>query len=262
MQGLINALPSNDAGLIAELERQQAPIAKAYLAYWLLVNQGPSRAVNQLMNTAIQQTFTDSASKPIPSFDHKATYDYLAIKQLLLHLSYIHNTIENEQYTLPCWLFEKHPKSAKAIFEQSELIAVTDLKISACMEFAEWEAIKALRYFIEELQPSQYTKQETDLEKHLEIGRSFLYLFPEKLTKLEQAEMEQWKTQFWKDLTNASNKYPVLEKYLFHVQVVFFQSQVLLEEYYIQQGFTVNEAEGLALCVLKTYVEVPLKAYR
>ena len=262
LQGLINDLTSNDASLIAELERQQAPIAKAYLAYWLLVNQGPSREVNQLMNTAIQQTFTNTQSKGVSAFDYTATYDYSDLRQLLLHLSYLHSTPENTQYTLPCWLFEQHTKEAKTIFVPSKSATQANLQISTCLEFNNWEAIAALRYFVEELQPRQYSQQEIALMNTLEKDRSLLYLFPKKLTHPQKAAIDKWKIVFWNDLKASSNNYPVLEKSLFSLQVLFFQSQVLLEAYYMQKDFTADEAEGLALSVLKTYVEVPLGAYR
>ena len=262
LQGLINALTSNDASLIAELERQPEPLAKAYLAYWLLVNQGPSREVNQLMNTTIRQTFSRKPLKSVPSFDHTATYDYADLKQLLLHLSYLHTTPENNQYTLPCWLFEQHPKEAKSVFIQSNLVTPTSLQIGACWSFDDWESIAALRYFTEELQPRQYASQEVDLMHTLERARALLYLFPEKLTSIQKAAIDQWKLHFWNDLRTSATTYPVLEKYLFSLQVFFFQSQVLLEAFYMQQGFTADEAEGLALSVLRTYVEVPLRAYR
>jgi len=262
LQGLINALTSKDASLIAELERQQEPLAKAYLAYWLLVNQGPSREVNHLMNTAIHQTFSEQPLQSVPSFDHTATYDYADVRQLLLHLSYLHTTPQNNQYTLPCWLFEQHPKAAKALFVQSNSTTPASLQISACWSFDGWEPIAALRYFTEELQPRQYTSQDVDLMNALERARAHFYLFPEKLNSSQKTRIDQWKLQFWNDLLAASPKYPVLDKYLFSLQVFFFQSQILLEEFYMQQGFTADEAEGLALSVLKTYVEVPLRAYR
>ena len=258
LQALIHNLTSNKASLIAELEQQQAPIAKAYLAYWLLVNQGPSREVNQLMNTAIQQTFVHQPLKEVPAFDPMATYDYSDLRQLLLHLSYLHATAENTEYTLPCWLFEQHPKEAKAVFLQAKAANLANLKIGACSKFNDWETIAALQYFVMELQPRQYAQQEVALE----LDRSLFYLFPKRLTPVQKAAIDKWKIVFWDDLRSAATTYPVLEKNLFSLQVLFFQAQLLLEEYYMQEGFTANEAEGLALSVLRTYVELPLNAYR
>ena len=62
-------------------------------------------------------------------------------------------------------------------------------------------------------------------------------------------------------MDSSAKSYPVLGKNLETLKILFFQSQVLLEDYFMNKEFTPDAAEGLALSVLKTYVEVPLEVY-
>ena len=261
LQTILNALTNKDASLIAALERNKEPIAKAYLAYWLLVNQGSSREVNQLMNTAIRESFNKKTNKKSPPFDATASYDYIELQQLLLHIRYLHTAPMNTQYAIPCWLFEAHPQAANAVFNNAKLATLADLKLSGCMRFEEWQPIAILRSFLVELQPEQLSPQEVEMQELLETGRSFFYLFPEKLTVTQKKEIDRWKVKLWKDLQKTATKNPLLEKYAPTLKILFFQSQILIEDYYMQRGFSAEEAEGLALSVLKTYTTIPLKAY-
>lgn len=261
LQYLINSLTNNDASLIAALQRSSHPIAKAYLGYWKFVNQGPSAEVNHLLNTAIKESFQGQQVSTAPPFDVTATYDYTSLKQVLLHLRYLHAAPSNGNYAVPCWVFERHPQAANEVYTSNKLATLATLKVSGCLRFDDWESIKALQYFIAELQPKQLSpEQQAEWDTHT-TGRAFLYLFPTALTKAQKKEVDQWKIQFWKALAMANNQYPLLEKYYPTLKTVFFQSQVLMEDYYMQQGFTADEAEGLALSVLRTYIAVPLEVY-
>jgi len=261
LQYLINSLTSNDAGLIAALERSNHPISMAYLGYWMFANQGPSPEVNRLINSAIQESFANQQLKNTPPFDFTATYDYTDMQQLLLHLRYLHAAPANTQYAIPCWVFEKHPKEANAIYNKTKLSTLAELKVSGCLKFDSWESVQALQYFLEELQPTQLSPLDQEQLEKLTIGRTFLYLFPNKLIPTQKKEIDQWKIDFWKQLLAATNEHPLLEKYYSSLQILFYQSQVLIEDHYMKLGFTADEAEGLALSVLKTYAEIPLKVY-
>ena len=261
LQYLINSLTDNDAGLIAALDRSSHPIAKAYLGYWKFINQGPSPAVNQLLNAAIQESFAQAQVKNAPPFDYTANYDYTDLKQLLLHLRYLHAAPTNAQYAIPCWVFEKHRKEANEVYKKAKLATLGELNISGCPQFEDWESINSLQYFLSELQPQQLSPSDQATQEKLTTGRSFLYLFPTALTTSQKKEIDQWKIDFWKRSLAATNNHPLLEKYYGTLEILFFQSQVVIEDYYMQLGFTADQAEGLALTVLKTYVEIPLKVY-
>ncbi len=261
LQYLINSLTHNDASLIAALDRSSHPIAKAYLGYWKFTNQGPSPEVNQLVNGAIQESFAQAQLKNAPPFDYTATYDYTNLKQLLLHLRYLHAAPSNAQYAIPCWVFEKHRKEANEVYKKAKLTTLGELNISGCPAFDDWESINSLQYFLSELQPQQLSPTDQTTQDKLTTGRTFLYLFPKTLNPNQKKEIDQWKIDFWKKSLAATNDHPLLEKYYGTLEILFFQSQVVLEDYYMQLGFTADQAEGLALTVLKTYVEIPLKVY-
>ena len=261
-QLIINNLLANPTNSIQQLNATQTPLAKAYRAYWLLANNGHLPQINQLMNAAIRETFADKKIKNAPPFDFNATYSYENITQFILHLRYLHAAPKNAAYAIPCWLFEQHPTEAYAAFtSKSKFASFANTKIAACTNFDEWPSLKILQTLLIDLAPATHSTEEMEKSKRLQSARNFLYLFPEKLSKSQKKATDQWLIDFWKQLEVSGNVYPVLGKNLATLKVLFFQSQVVLEDYFMNKEFTPDAAEGLALSVLKTYVDVPLGVY-
>ncbi len=261
-QHLINTLLVNPNNNIQQLNAAKIPLAKAYQAYWLLANNGNITQINQLMNAAIRETFADKKIKNAPPFDFNATYSYEDIIQFILHLRYLHAAPLNAAYAIPCWLFEQHPTEAYAAFtSKSKFASFANTKIDACTNFDEWMPIKMMQTLLIDLAPENYTAAQVAKTASLQAVRDFLYLFPEKLSKEQKQATDQWLIDFWKQLDASGEVYPVLGKNLTTLKILFFQSQVLLEDYFMNKEFTPDAAEGLALSVLKTYVDVPLAVY-
>lgn len=261
-QALINALPHNTVAVTNTLKTLNTPLAKAYQAYWLLVNGGSITTINQLMNTAIKEAFADKKIKNAPPFDFNANYSYEDLTQFILHLRYLHATPKNDDIAIPCWLFEQHPKEAYAAFKtKSKFASFANTKIGQCKNFEAWPPIKMMNTIIQELQPQNLSKEQIDRNTTLAAARNFQYLFPEKLNPAQKKATDKWLRTFWGQLESSSTNYPVLEKNLVTLKVLFYQSQVLLEDYFMDKEFRPNDAEGLALSILKTYVEVPLEVY-
>jgi len=261
-QSTINDLLVNPTNSLQQLNATQMPLAKAYRAYWLLANNGNLSQINQLMNAAIRETFADKKIKNAPPFDFNATYSYENITQFILHLRYLHAAPKNAAYAIPCWLFEQHPTEAYAAFtSKSKFASFANTKIAACTNFDEWPSIKMLQTLLIDLAPATYTTEAINKSESLQSARNFLYLFPEKLSKDQKKATDQWLIDFWKQLAASGTAYPVLGKNLATLKVLFFQSQVVLEDYFMNKEFTPDAAEGLALSVLKTYVDVPLGVY-
>ncbi|MEM6317773.1 MAG: hypothetical protein AAF960_08885 [Bacteroidota bacterium] len=261
-QTTINNLLVNPNQRLVKLVKMNQPLAKAYRAYLLMTNNGNITEINQLMNRAIKNTFADKKIKNAPPFDFNAAYSYEELEQFILHLRYLHAAPVNEQYAIPCWLFEQHPEESLAAFKtKSKFASFANTNISACKGFDQWKPIQILRTMIEELAPTDLSEAQLDRQATLTTARNFQYLFPEKQTKEEKKEIDQWLRTFWDDLGKNAPSYPVLAKNLTALKIIFFQSQVLLEDFYMNEGFTPDAAEGLALSVLKTYVEVPLEVY-
>lgn len=261
-QELINNLPNNARVILGDLKKTKTPLAKAYQAYWLLANNGDVATINQLMNAAIQETFVNKKLRNSPPFDFSATYSYEKMEQLILHLRYLHAAPNNSAFAIPCWLFERHPDATFAAFKtKSKFASFANTKIANCKSFDDWKSLKIMNAIIADLQPTSFSKEQLSRKATLEAGRSFLYLFPEKLDKKQKKETEEWLNYFWKSLEDSGKVNPVLAKRLPTLKTLFFQSQVLLEDFYMTKNFSSDEAEGLALSVLKTYVDVPLGVY-
>ncbi len=262
IQGIINNLPSSPVRSIQKLQSIQRPISKAYQAYWLLANNGNITAINRLMNTAIKETFADKKIKNAPPFDFNANYSYEDLTQFILHLRYLHAAPINSDYSIPCWLFERHPEESFAAFKtKSKFASFANTKIESCKTFDQWVPIKIMNAMLQDLSPAALTDAQKDRQKALAAARNFQYLFPEKLSKEEKKSTEEWLATFMKQLDSSAENYPVLGKNLVAFKILFFQSQVLLEDYFMNKEFTPDAAEGLALSVLKTYVDVPLEVY-
>ncbi len=261
-QEVIDKLPQNPNSAQTALSKNELPLSKAYQAYSLMINGGNLSKINQLMNAAIKETFADKKIKNAPPFDFNVNYSYEDMSQFLLHLRYLHAAPINAKYSIPCWLFENHPKAAFAAFKaNSKFASFANTKISTCENFDEWLPIKMMNNIIGDLQPANLTAAQKAKQATLTSARNFQYLFPEKLDKNQKAITDKWLIDFWKQMDSSAETYPVLGKNLITLKVLFFQSQVLLEDYFMDKEFTPDAAEGLALTVLKTYVEVPLEVY-
>lgn len=261
-QQLLNNLLINPSSSLPQLNNSSLPLAKAYRAYWLLMNNGNLTQINQLMNAAISETFADKKIKNAPPFDFNATYSYENITQFILHLRYLHAAPKNAVYAIPCWLFERHPNEAYAAFTStSKFASFTNTRIDACTNFDQWPSIKMMQTLLVDLSPSNYTAEQMAETASLQSARNFLYLFPDKLNQEQKKATDQWLINFWKQLDASGQSYPVLGKNLATLKILFYQSQVILEDYFMNKEFTPDAAEGLALSVLKTYVDVPLAVY-
>ncbi len=262
LQLSLNSLLTNPPNSLQQLNASPIPLAKAYRAYWLLANNGNLTEINQLMNGAIRETFADKKIKNAPPFDFNATYSYEDITQFILHLRYLHAAPKNAAYAIPCWLFEQHPTATYAAFtSKSKFASFTNTKIDACTNFDEWPAIQMLQTMLADIAHATITNEQAAKTASLQAARNFLYLFPAKLSPAQKKATDQWLIDFWKQLEASGESYPVLGKNLTTLKILFFQSQVLLEDYFMNKEFTPDAAEGLALSVLKTYVDVPLAVY-
>ncbi|MEM1120233.1 MAG: hypothetical protein AAGJ18_07270, partial [Bacteroidota bacterium] len=159
--------------------------------------------------------------------------------------------------------FERHPTESLAAFKtNSKFASFTNTKIEACKTFDNYMPIKILNTMLQDLRPTALTEEQQEKQQTLNAARNFQYLFPEKLSVEEKKVVDEWLITFMQQLDASSENHPVLKKNLPTLKILFFQSQVLLEDFFMDKIFTPNDAEGLALSVLKTYVDVPLEAYK
>jgi len=247
LQMIVNNLLSEPADANILLQAERSPLAKVYRAYILFQDGGNTNEVNQLMNAAIKQSFKGKKLKNSPPFDYNATYAYDNLEQLLKHLSYIHSVSQDAE--VPCWVFSQHPIEAANAFASGG----DNLRMQNCGgDFMSWEETKLLKTIAADLDPSI----DTDKNKLAAYTskRAKLFIAPQKMTSAEAAEVSVWHKALWTEMESWGATDPIHEQRVTALKVAYFQSQVRVEDYFMNKGFTYKEAKPLAMCVLQTIV--------
>ncbi len=258
LQQAINNL-STDPSATNVLERYDDPIAKAYRAYNLFQILGPSSEVNTLMNTALKEGFVNVNMAGMPPFDPEATYSYQRIDQLIQHLYYLH-AVPNLPYSAPCWLLERHPAEtarAQASFVQGG--GLLRPNVQDCDPFTRWPEVRTLLAVASDLNGDS----ERDNAKWGQASslRARLYLSDEPLSSDMGKVVTSWNERLWQNMNSWAAEDPVHQRIVTALKVSFFQAQVLLEDYYMDQGFEAKEAKPLALATMRTLVGYQLERF-
>ncbi len=257
LQTAINNLPTDPAA-IATIRASKSPIAKAYQAYYTYLSSGAGAEVNALMNAAIKEGFSGKKlPTPVP-FDYRATYAYNDLEQLLLHLHYLHSLPDND-LAAPCWLSQRHPKEMKAVFERYIATASMDYPLKACDQFLSWGEIKLLHTIALDLNPSK--KINTEELTNAAALRTMLYFAPKPLSTADIKDTETWNDKLMAGLTTWGATDPSNKQTVTAFKVAYYQSQVRLEDYFLDKGFKADAAKNLALVTLRTLVEYHLERF-
>ncbi len=255
LQQAINELPS-DPSAQNVIDGSSVPIAKAYRAYTLFNALGPSNEINTLMNSAIKEAY-GLTQGPAP-FDYSASYLYNNWNQLVLHILFLHAAPGNA-YAAPCWLIEAHPQP---VVQAQTAFANTGLNtflMENCDNFMKWEEIQMLTAIAEDMNGGrQANPQEAAADASL---RAQLYTTTASLENANQATYEKWNRDLWTGLNNWAMADPLHQKLINALKVTYFQSQVRLEDFYMDKGFKYEEAAGLALATLEALVGRDLQRF-
>ena len=91
--------------------------------------------------------------------------------------------------------------------------------------------------------------------------RSQLYLASQPLSSEAIRELESWYQRLWVNLNNWGIGDPLHADIIKALKVAFYQSEVRLEDYFMDQGFDDEQAKSLALATLQTIVGTPLDRF-
>ncbi len=251
-QHYISNLPNNPEAAIQGLTGSKVPIAKAYRAYKIFMAESNRQKVNSLMNRAIQESFAGKTNHGLP-FDPEATYSYENVSQVIQHIAFIHS-VDKEKIKVPCWLFERHPIETSRAFDKAK-----NYDIELCDKFDNWEEIKVLKTVAMDMDKGLKSKE--SLINASNAKRAKLFLSPSKLSDDERRWMLQWDAVFWEGINEWSAKDPVHSKMVEALKLSYFQSQVLLEDFFMDKDFKATEAKALSLSVLQTIVQPYLDGY-
>ncbi len=257
VQYAINHLLDQNSAVYT-LERSQAPIAKAYRAYLMFRKLGPGAEVNGLMNTAIRSAYEGKRLGNQPPFDYRATYAYEDLNQLILHIHFIHAAPDNN-YGAPCWLAEVHPRETAVAHTAFANYAAGTLKMASCDQFLSWEEIRTMETIAKDLDGRQ--KADAGLLNAAASRRAQLFMAPLPLDKRSVAELESWNRSIWQGLNAWAGADPFHAEIVTALKISYFQSQVRLEDYFMDQGFKVDDAKGLALATLESLVGYYLERF-
>ncbi len=250
LQSSINELWQDPETALNNLKKSKAAIAKAYRAYFKFVTEGAGFEVNTLMNESINEAFSRDVRASLPSFDPSSTYDYRDLGQLLTHMRYVHEA-SNEGVAAPCWLFRRHPGTALKAFGDINGID-SNLSMQTCGGFWEWQEVQLLHAIASDLCTSGHTSEGKIESSHSELAR--LYLTPKQMEWRERKALMEWNESLWTGVDAWGTRDPLLSEISTALKISYLQTQVLLEDYFMDEGFDEKDSKGLALATLKALV--------
>lgn len=257
LQKVINEMGYSAAAAARLDDYKTDPLGKAYQAYQLFQNFGPGQEVNQLMNTAIKGAFQGKKLEGV-AFDPSFTYAYENNGQLIQHLLFVHAAPGTEE-AAPCWLAGRHPaESAEAYTSLSTLIG-DELKLQGCGQFESWPEVRMLITIAADLSAKESFDQKRLAQAATE--RSRLYTAPKALNDKEQASVENWHENLMKGVSAWSKKDPLNDQLGTAFETMYLQSQVRLEDYFMDKGYKPKEAKALALAALHTLVAYHMQRF-
>lgn len=256
LQTAIDHLPG-DLQAQRYIESSNEPLAQAYHAYLVFIQKGAGREVNTLMNAAIRGAFDGKTIKNL-SFDPNATYAYERLDQLILHIHYIHCASPSNN-AVPCWMYQKHTQESALAYQACADAAGEGLLLQTCGQFESWPEVKTLLAVAADLNTDKNLDKQRIAEAASERAR--LYLAPAALGPKENKAVEQWNTNLISGLDGWADRDPLNKRLVTAFKLLYYQSQVRLEDYYMTKGLKAEEARGLALATLHTLVAYHLERF-
>jgi hypothetical protein len=251
LQSFIDELPDNPQSSMQALSTSPVPIAKAYRAYMQFVNYGPSLQVNNLMNAAIRESYMSGARPQSNRFNYNMTYAYNDLSQLILHLRYVH-AATGQSIAVPCWLFQLHPAEASRAFEPEQNMSANNYRVKNCGGFYSWQEIRVLMAMAKDLSVSN-SPNAVDLAEG-QSRQTRYYLSPAPLLDRDAQIAEAWQKRLETGMTSWGARDPYLAEIADAFTVMFYQSKVLLEDYYMDKGMKLKDASQLATATLRAMV--------
>ena len=256
LQKVINNL--DDPANATELDRyRNDPLAKAYQAYQLFSNFGPGEEVNQLMNTAVSGAFKGKPMQGLP-FDPTSTYAYRDLGQLILHLHYVHAAPATKE-AAPCWLMYRHPQETAKAYEVMAGMVGDELNLQGCGQFESWPEVRLLVTLAANISSKDQLDQQRLSQAATE--RSRLYMAPQPLNGQERKAVENWDKNLMQSLNTWSAQDPMHGRLAEAFKAMYLQTQVRLEDYFMDKDYERKEATALALATLHTLVAYHMERF-
>jgi len=145
------------------------------------------------------------------------------------------------------------------VFERYASVATPNFLLQACDQFLSWEELSVAHAIAADLNPDKKLDQ-----KQIAQGaslRAMLYLAPEQLDTDVAKDLQAWNDKLFAGLNGWATRDPLNQRTLTAFKAAYFQSQVRLEDFFIDKGFKEDEAKTLALATLRTVVGYHLERF-
>ena len=255
LQQAIDQLREQPEASVKVLDASKTAIAKAYKACHLFISKGPGGEVNQLMHQALREAFP-AGKTGIANFNPAATYDYQDMEILLQHLSYIHQSAPGLP-AVPCWLFRQFPGPATKAF--SAVGAGSHLMLQPCGGFWELEEVKLLNTILTDLSPQPEYKGQPSAAALSKLYS--LFLSPKVPGDADRKSLEAWNTSLWQGMEGWASRDPMLKEISSALKISFLHTALLLEDHFMNEGFSEKEAKTLALSALQSLTGEALRRF-
>lgn len=258
LQQAINQLP-DDMAALRTLEATNNPVAKAYVAYTRFINGGPGAEVDALMNTALRETFRSLNTAGMPRFDPQATYTYTDLEQVIKHLYYIH-AAPGMNYAAPCWIIARHPEEIRNVQQQFRSAGGTATpRTQTCGQFTDWPTIRTVLAIARDLNPSS-NLDENRLAQAASLRTQYFYA-EEPLSADMEKVLANWEKRLWMRAEEWAAQDPIHQRLMRAFKAEYYQALALMEDYYMNNGFTAPQAKTLALATQRTLVGYHLEHF-
>lgn len=238
------------------IEGDQTAIGLAYQAYLTFTSLGPSAQVNELMNDAVKAAYLNSGVST-SVFNYRATYAYQQLDQLLLHLFYVHAS-PTVSYLLPCWFNTRHPQATSSAQQQMGDYRRL-LQQDNCETFTAWPEVQLLNAIALDLNPA--ARNQTEALQEAAGRQNQLYYRTTGPPATEATILETWQNNLFHNVDRWAGTDPLLQPTANALKMAYFQSQVRIEDHYMNQGVGEAVARQLSIAALRAIAGVPLKRF-
>ncbi|RMF24151.1 MAG: hypothetical protein D6765_12145 [Bacteroidetes bacterium] len=121
-----------------------------------------------------------------------------------------------------------------------------------CGGFLSWEPLVVLKAIADDISADKKLTGTLEAE-HLALLQK-MATDPTPVSDKERLRLRQWEEKLLLGLDGWSMRESFLQEIAVAFKLAFLQSQVLLEDHFMDLGFQYREAEGMALAVLEALV--------
>lgn len=256
MQRFIKNLSWNTADAVTGLGKYDDAIALAFRAYGKFLLKADSKEINTLMNKALKKAFHKKKSS-LP-YDGSATYAYENDAQLIRHIVWIFMT-DSKGKAMPCWMLQNYTKEIKAALSQGDALH-SKIKYENCGGFQNWEIVQVMTEMAKELNGNRKlntAKLEADRSKLAES-----YLLSVGIDDKQQKANKNWEANVMKNMTKWGELDDYLDEIATAFKLTYYQTKVLLEDYYMDNGMKDKDAERSAQNALRLMTENYLTRFK